>query len=316
MTATGKAAARLGTVLLTGGSGQLGSELNELLSPVAEVIAPGRKDLDLTDPASIRSAVRSIRPRWIVNPAAYTAVDKAESEPDLAYTVNAEAVEVLGQEARSIGAAVLHFSTDYVFSGEGDRPYREEDLTGPLGVYGASKLAGEERLARSGAGFITLRTSWVFGARGKNFLKTILKLAHERDSLNIVDDQHGSPTWSRNLAEMARDVMLRSEEKADGKDLAEVLQALGGVYHAAGSGYTTWYGFAEAIAGAARAESPGARVAIIHPIATAQYPTPAKRPANSRLSCDKLRRVFSLELMPWEKAVSGAMVELMAHADV
>ena len=171
-----------GRILLTGASGQVGGELVKTLKPLGEVVAPARTEMDLADVDSVREMIRAVRPRWIVNPAAYTAVDKAESEPEVAFAINAEAVRVMGEEARAIGAGVIHFSTDYVFDGSATAPYRETDSTGPVSVYGASKLAGERALGESGAGQIIFRTSWVYGARGKNFLLTILKLARERES--------------------------------------------------------------------------------------------------------------------------------------
>jgi len=233
-----------GRILLTGATGQVGGELLETLKPLGEVIAPARAEMDLANGASVRETIRAVRPRWIVNPGAYTAVDKAESEPELAYAINAEAVRVMGQEARAIDAGVIHFSTDYVFDGSGSAPYRETDITRPVSVYGASKLAGERALAESGAGHMVFRTSWVYGARGKNFLLTILKLARERETLRVVADQHGAPTWSRDLARMAAEVIEQCEAAAREQELAAVLADDGGVYHAAGAGETTWYGFA------------------------------------------------------------------------
>ena len=233
-----------GRILLTGVTGQLGGELLKTLRPLGEVVAPTREEMDLAKAASMRETIRALRPRWIVNPAAYTAVDKAESEPELAYAINAEAVRVMAEEARTLGAGVIHFSTDYVFDGSGDAPYRETDPTGPVSVYGASKLAGERALIESGAGHTIFRTSWVYGARGKNFLLTILKLARERETLHIVADQHGAPTWARDLARMTARVVTRCEAEARGCGLATLLGEIGGLYHAAGAGETTWHGFA------------------------------------------------------------------------
>ncbi len=244
--------------------------------------------MDLANPASVRETVRAIRPRWIVNPAAYTAVDKAESEPDLAYAINAEAVRAIGEEARKIGAGVIHFSTDYVFDGTGNAPYRETDATGPVSVYGASKLAGERALAESGAGYMVFRTSWVYGATGKNFLRTILKAAKERERLRIVADQHGAPTWSRDLARMTARVIGRIEASGAGRELTEALGESGGIYHAAGAGETTWFGFAAEAIERLREREPGAKLAEVEAITTSEYPTPARRPLNSRLSCDRL----------------------------
>jgi dTDP-4-dehydrorhamnose reductase len=297
-------------ILLTGASGQVGGELLETLKPMGEVIAPLRAEMDLANAASVREMIRAVKPRWIVNPGAYTAVDKAESEPELAYAINAEAVRVMGEEAKAIGAGVIHFSTDYVFEGSASAPYRETDATGPVSVYGASKLAGEKALAESGAGFLVFRTSWVYGARGKNFLLTILKLARERETMRVVADQHGAPTWSRDLAKMTAEVMGQCEAKARGRELAEVLADSGGVYHAAGAGETTWCGFAAEAVRLKREMELGVRFAEIEAITTAEYPTPAKRPANSRMDCSKLRERFGWGMMEWRDSLRKVLAEL------
>ena len=296
-------------ILLTGASGQVGGELLEILKPLGEVIAPVRAEMDLANIASVRETIRSVRPRWIVNPGAYTAVDKAESEPELAYAINAEAVRVMGEEARAIGAGVIHFSTDYVFDGSASAPYTETDSAGPVSVYGASKLAGEKALGKSGAAQIIFRTSWVYGARGKNFLLTILKLARERETLRVVADQHGAPTWSRDLAKMTAEVIGQCEAKARGQELAEVLSDLGGVYHAAGAGETTWCGFAAEAVRLKRESQPGVRFAEIEGITTAEYPMPAKRPANSRMDCSKLKERFGWRMMDWQDSLRKVLAE-------
>jgi dTDP-4-dehydrorhamnose reductase len=258
---------------------------------------------------SLRETIRTLRPRWIVNPAAYTAVDKAESEPELAYAVNRDAVRAIGEEAQRIGACVIHFSTDYVFAGTGDTPYTEEDPTGPVSVYGASKLAGEQALAESGAAHIIFRTGWVYGAQGKNFLRTILKFARERETLRIVADQHGAPTWSRDLAEMTAAVMQRCESQAS-SSLVETVVRVGGVYHAAGAGETTWNGFAAEAVRLEKERELGVRLAEIEPITTAEYPTPARRPANSRLNCTKLKQSFGWTMMDWHESLRKVLPEL------
>jgi dTDP-4-dehydrorhamnose reductase len=288
--------------LLTGASGQVGGELLRALSGLGEVVAPGRDAMDMADAESVRGVVRAVQPRWIVNPAAYTAVDKAESEPELAYAINRDAVRVLGEEAQRIGAGVIHFSTDYVFDGRGETAYVETDETGPVSVYGASKLAGERALAESGAAHAIFRTSWVFGGRGKNFLLTILKLAREREVLRVVGDQHGAPTWSRDLARMTAAVM--------GRFGVDDLQELGGVYHAAGAGETTWCGFAAEGVRLMQEKEPGVALARIEAIPTAEYPTPAKRPANSRLSCEKLGERLGWRMMDWRESVGEVVAEL------
>lgn len=297
-------------ILLTGATGQVGGELLRSLALLGEVVAPPRETLNLADAASVREAIRSVRPRWIVNPAAYTAVDKAESEPNLAYAINAEAVLTIGEEARSIGAGVIHFSTDYVFDGSAAEPYVETDATQPMSVYGASKLAGEKALAASGAGHIVFRTSWVYGARGRNFLLTILKLARERDVLRVVGDQHGAPTWSRDLAGMTAQVILQCEAAANGGALSDVLADVGGVYHAAGRGETTWHGFAAEAVRFLRDREPERQFAEIEAITTAEYPTAAKRPANSRMNCDKLDKRFAWKMMDWRESLQQVMSEL------
>ena len=296
-------------ILLTGATGQVGGELLKLLAGLGEVVAPARAEMDLADAGSVREAIRKVRPRWIVNPGAYTAVDKAESEPALAYAVNAEAVRVMGEEARAIGAGVIHFSTDYVFDGTGDVPYRETDATGPVSVYGASKLAGEKALAESGAGHLIFRTSWVYGGVGKNFLLTILKLAREREVLRVVGDQHGAPTWSRELARMTVRVIGRCEAAAQGRELVDVLAEVGGVYHAAGAGETTWYGFAAEAVRLQREAEAGVRFAEIEAITTVEYPTPAKRPCNSRMNCSKLAEGFGWEMMDWHESLRKVLSE-------
>jgi dTDP-4-dehydrorhamnose reductase len=297
-------------ILLTGATGQVGGELLETLKPLGEVIAPVKTEMDLANAASVRSAIRAMRPRWIVNPGAYTAVDKAESEPELAYAINAEAVRVMGEEARAIGAGVIHFSTDYVFDGSASAPYRETDATGPVSVYGASKLAGEKALAESGVGYMVFRTSWVYGARGKNFLLTILKLAREREMLRVVADQYGAPTWSRDLARMTAKVIGQCEAKARGGEIAAVLADVGGVYHAAGAGETTWYGFAAEAVRLQREREPEASFAEIEAITTAEYPTPARRPANSRMNCERLAERFGWKMMDWQDSLREVLAEL------
>jgi len=299
-----------GPILLTGATGQVGGELLNLLPELGEVIAPARSTMDLSNPQSIRETIRAIKPRWIVNPGAYTAVDKAESEPDLAHAINAHAAQAIGEEARAIGAGVIHFSTDYVFSGTGITPYMETDTPAPVSVYGASKLAGEKALAATGAGHMIFRTSWVYGAQGKNFLLTILKLAREREHLRVVGDQHGAPTWSRDLAEMTVQVIGRCEKAAAGKDLADVLSKVSGVYHASGRGETTWHGFAAEAVRIQREKDSGTSFAHIEPITTAEYPTPAKRPANSRLNCTKLEQQFGWRMTHWKESLHEVLDEL------
>jgi dTDP-4-dehydrorhamnose reductase len=299
-----------GRILLTGVTGQVGGELLKTLRPLGEVVAPTRDEMDLAKPASVRETIRTLRPRWIVNPAAYTAVDKAESEPELAYAINAGVVRAMGEEARTLGVGVIHFSTDYVFDGSGNAPYCETDITRPVSVYGASKLAGERALMESGAGHLIFRTSWVYGARGKNFLLTILKLARERETLRIVADQHGAPTWARDLARMTARVVTQCEAEARGCELATWLGEIGGVYHAAGAGETTWHGFATHALRLLQKAEPNTRFAKIEAITTAEYPTPAKRPTNSRMNCGKLKERFGWKMMDWQDSLREVLAEL------
>ena len=287
-------------LLVTGASGQVGGELIRTLAPLGTVIAPTRAEMDLANPASVRDFIRGTKPHWIVSAGAYTAVDKAESEPELAYAINAESVGVIGTEAKALGASVIHFSTDYVFNGQGTTPWRESDATGPLGVYGASKLAGERALLATGASALTFRTSWVYGATGKNFLRTILKLARERDELRIVNDQHGAPTWSRDLARLAAHVIQHSADRT---------AQLTGIHHAAGAGETTWAGFAKEAIRQTQLREPGAKLAAVTGIPTSEYPTPAARPANSRLNCDKLNATFAWKMMDWRESLHMVIEE-------
>jgi dTDP-4-dehydrorhamnose reductase len=298
-------------ILLTGVNGQLGGDLLPLLQPFGNVMAPLRSALDLSDAPAIRRFVQQVRPDWIINPAAYTAVDKAESEPELAYAINAEAPRALGEEAAQLGIPVIHFSTDYVFDGSGTKPWVESDATGPLGIYGASKLAGERALAATGAAHLIFRTSWVYSSRGKNFLLTILRLAQQKDEMRIVDDQHGAPTWSRDLARMVVHVMraLSDQKISSGPSASETIQRVKGIYHAAGSGETTWFGFAQEFLRLAAAARPGTKFARLVPITTSEYPTPARRPPNSRLDCSRLQQVFGFAMPPWQDSAATVLSE-------
>jgi dTDP-4-dehydrorhamnose reductase len=304
-------------ILLTGVSGQVGGDLLPLLQPFGTVIAPTRSDLDLADTLSIGRFVRDAKPDWIINPAAYTAVDKAEGEPDLAYAINAEAPRALGEAAADLGVPVIHFSTDYVFNGAGARPWAEADETGPLGVYGASKLAGERALAASEAAHLIFRTSWVYSNRGKNFLLTILRLARQKEELRIVNDQHGSPTWSRDLARMVVHVMQKIAEEAAATtaSIQDRLRAAQGVYHAADSGETTWYGFAREFLRLAAEARHDVKLARLVPIPSAEYPTPARRPANSRLDCRRLQQVFGYTMPSWQGSLADVMEEVLIRPD-
>lgn len=281
-------------ILLTGINGQVGWELRRSLAPLGHVVAVDRKELDLADPEAIRAKVRAISPKLIVNPAAYTAVDRAEHEPDQARAINAIAPGVLAEAAKSCGAILVHFSTDYVFDGSKAEPYLEDDAPNPLNVYGATKLAGEQAIRASGARHLILRTSWVYGMRGHNFLLTMQRLMRERDEIKVVDDQVGAPTWSRLIAEATALILAQCLSPARGADRPEPW----GTYHLTCAGETSWFGFAKAIA------ELGGYSMRLKPISTAEYPTPARRPANSRLDNGKLARTFGIRLPHWREALN------------
>lgn len=298
--------------LITGDGGQVGDALKQTLAPLGPWVAPTLAELDFTNPDSIRSVVQQHRPRWIINAAAHTAVDKAETEPELAYAINGTALSILAEEAAKLGAPIVHYSTDYVFDGSGTKPWTESDTPSPLNVYGASKLAGEVALTNSGVPHFTFRTSWVYGATGKNFLVSILRFARERDHLRIVADQHGAPTWSFDLARLTAHAVAQVESAAaaNGHSLTDAASTLSGVYHAGGSGETTWFGFASAAIEELQRREHSAKLATVEPITTADYPTPAKRPANSRLDCSKLERAFHYRMMDWRDSLTAVMNEL------
>ena len=282
-------------ILLTGSTGQVGYELERSLQGLGEVVAVDRRRMDLSNLDQVRDVIREVRPQLIVNPAAHTAVDKAESEPQLAYRLNAEAPAVMAEEAHRLGAALVHYSTDYVFPGDQPGARREGDATGPANVYGTSKLAGEQAIAASGVRHLIFRTSWVYGMRGKNFLLTMLRLARERDELRVVSDQHGAPTWSRTIADSTALVLAQAAGDSWWQDK-------GGIYHLSSQGETTWYGFTQAILAQA-----GIDCRLV-PITSAEYPVPAKRPEFSVLSSQKL--MDSLCHLPsWQDALRLCMAQ-------
>ena len=283
-------------ILLTGANGQVGWELQRTLSSLGEVVALGSTAMNLADTDAVRQKLREIGPAIIVNPAAYTAVDKAESEAELAHAVNAIAPGVLAQEAGRLGALLVHYSTDYVFNGSGATPWREDDACGPLNVYGSSKLAGERAIQATGCRHLIFRTSWVYGARGSNFLLTMRRLMRERPELKIVADQIGAPTWCRDLAEATALVLSQLVSRA-----CNAGQEPWGVYHMTNAGETSWHGFAEAIRAL---DGSGETLARLLPIHSSEYPTPAKRPFNSRLNNDKLEQTFRLRLQDWRAALA------------
>jgi dTDP-4-dehydrorhamnose reductase len=294
-------------ILVTGAQGQLGYELRRALAPLGPVTAVDIGEMPLHDTAAIRATIRALRPSLLLNAGAYTAVDQAEDDPDLALAVNAVAPAVMADEMKRLGGALVHYSTDYVFDGTKDAPYVEEDRPNPQGVYGRTKLAGEEGVRGSGVPHLVLRTSWVYGARGKNFLRTILGLAAAGRALRVVNDQHGAPTWCRMLAEATALILARTG--ADQRP--DLLLEYGGLYHLTASGATTWHGFAEAMLriapGQVRAKSGG-----LTPVSTAEYPAKARRPANSRLDCSRLRDELGIVLPDWQDSLALVMEEYAA----
>jgi dTDP-4-dehydrorhamnose reductase len=284
-------------ILITGANGQVGFALTRSLQGLGELVALNRNGLDLADARRIRTVVREVRPALIVNAAAYTAVDRAESEPDLAQLINGVAPGVLAEEAARLGAPLIHYSTDYVFDGTSDEPYRETDPTNPQNVYGRTKLAGEQAIEAVGGAFLVLRTSWVYGTHGKNFLLTMLRLAGERKELRVVADQIGAPTWNYTIAALTAHIVAQGQAAVSGAP--EWWATRSGVYHLTAGGSTSWHGFASAIIRRACA----ANAPDVLPISTGEYPLPARRPTNSRMSNEKLEAVFGLRSPGWEAAL-------------
>ena len=291
-------------ILLTGSNGQVGFELNKKLSALGEVIATDREELNLEDSQAISSFIDQTRPDIIINPAAYTAVDKAESEPDLAYEINTLAPEVLATMAAELDIPLIHFSTDYVFDGLKKDAYIETDLTNPQSIYGKTKCEGEEKI-RTHAKHIILRTSWVFGVHGNNFLKTMLRLIQEKDSLNIVGDQWGSPASASMLSDVTFKIVDGILKNKNFNDY--------GTYHVTNDGETNWHQYASLISSEAMKLNVKVKCAPdkIHPILTSEYPTAAKRPLNSRLNTDKIKKTFMLELPHWESEVKKVLREII-----
>lgn len=295
-------------ILLFGAEGQVGWELQRSLAPLGEVVAlevagEGALRGDFEDPAGVAATVEAVRPDAVVNAAAHTAVDKAESEPERARTINALAPEAIARAARKVGAAVVHYSTDYVFDGSGSRPWREEDATGPLNVYGRTKLEGEQRLAAAQPLHLVLRTSWVYASRGGNFARTMLRLAGERDRLTVVDDQIGAPTGADLLADVTAHALrelLRDPAKA-------------GTYHVTASGETSWHAYARFVVGMALQGGAVLKATpdCIDPVPSSAFRTPAARPHNSRLDTARLRAAFGLHLPPWERGVARMLQEIL-----
>lgn len=292
-------------ILVTGKNGQVGFELQRALAPLGEVVAVDHADCDLADADAIRALVRRVAPDVIVNPAAYTAVDKAESDHQTTSAVNTRAPGVLGEEAARLGALVVHYSTDYVFDGAKDGSYSETDTPNPQSVYGSTKLAGERALAEAHPRHLILRTSWVVGAHGGNFAKTMLRLAAERESLSVVADQFGAPTSAALLADLTAQLVRQYQrEGAEGFPY--------GTYHVTAAGETSWYDYARFVIGEAQAAGKTLKLGpdAVAPLATADYPTPAKRPANSRLDTSHFRDTFGLRLPPWQESIRHVLQQI------
>ena len=292
-------------ILLFGKSGQVGWELQRSLAPLGEIVALGSSSPglcgDLRNAEGIAETVWQTAPDVIVNAAAHTAVDKAESEPELAEALNTRAPEILAEAAIECGALLVHYSTDYVFDGSGTQPWTEADATGPLNIYGRTKLAGEQAIGRSGCRHLIFRTSWVYAAKGKNFAKTILKLAAERESLSVIADQAGAPTGADLLADVTAHALRQARRD----------RSLSGIFHLCGGGETSWHGYATFVCEFARKAGVALKVETIEPVPSSTFPTPARRPLNSRLDTSKLRSAFDLSLPRWQDGVERMLNEIL-----
>ena len=298
-------------ILLLGKNGQLGWELQRSLAPLGELVALDRQGApglcgDLGEPDGLAATVRALRPDVIVNAAAYTAVDRAESEPDLARRINAHAPAVLAREAAACGALLVHYSTDYVFHGHGQRPWAEDDPTGPLNVYGQTKLAGEQAIVQAGCRHLILRTSWIHAARGGNFARTMLRLARQQPRLTVIDDQWGAPTGAELIADVSAHAIVQLRARPD----------KAGIYHLAAAGETNWFSYAKHVLAQAQSAQAAIEYAVkdILPIPSSAYPVAATRPHNSRLDTRKLRTAFDLHLPPWQAGVDRMLAEILGHS--
>ena len=298
-------------ILLLGKNGQLGWELQRSLAPLGELVALDRQGApglcgDLGEPDGLAATVRALRPDVIVNAAAYTAVDRAESEPDLARRINAHAPAALAREAAACGALLLHYSTDYVFHGHGQRPWAEDDPTGPLNVYGQTKLAGEQAIVQAGCRHLILRTSWIHAARGGNFARTMLRLARQQPRLTVIDDQWGAPTGAELIADVSAHAIVQLRARPD----------KAGIYHLAAAGETNWFSYAKHVLAQAQSAQAAIEYAVkdILPIPSSAYPVAATRPHNSRLDTRKLRTAFDLHLPPWQAGVDRMLAEILGHS--
>ena len=292
-------------ILLLGKNGQVGWELQRSLAPLGEVLALDSRSGDLTNLAGISDTVRSFSPDVIVNAAAYTAVDKAESEPDLARAINALAPAQLAQEAKKLNAWLIHYSTDYVFDGSGDQPWLETDTTGPLNMYGTTKLEGEQLIRQSGCRHLIFRTSWVYGTRGGNFAKTMLRLAQERETLKVINDQLGAPTGADLLADVTAHAIRTAQHN----------ETVAGLYHLSAAGETSWHGYASFVIDAARRAGMPVKANTIAAVPTSAFPTPACRPHNSRLDTSKLTSTFDLHLPHWQSGVTRMLEEIVVSGE-
>jgi dTDP-4-dehydrorhamnose reductase len=293
-------------ILLFGKNGQVGWELQRSLAPLGELIALDRRAVqglcgDISDLDALRTTIRTVAPDVIVNAAAYTAVDKAESDTELANRVNNQACRIMAEEAASLDAFLIHYSTDYVFGGQGSKPWSETDVVSPVNQYGASKLAGEQAIVSTGCKHLIFRTSWVYGARGNNFAKTMLRLAKDRETLNVISDQFGAPTGADLIADITAHAIRQVDFQPE----------LAGLYHLAAGGEVSWHGYASHVLDFARENGEELAVTTVNPIETAAYPTPARRPLNSRLNTLKLRDNFSLHLPDWQCGVTRMLREVL-----
>ena len=285
---------------VTGKNGQVVSALLALASAELEIVALGRPELDLAQPETVLKALREVKPDAVVSAAAYTAVDKAESEPDIAFAVNRDGAMAVAQAARDLGIPLIHLSTDYVFDGAKDTAYVESDPTGPTSVYGRSKLEGERAVSEATDNYVVLRTAWVYSEYGNNFVKTMLRLSENRDEINVVADQFGCPTSANDIAAAVVTIARKLVEDSSAP--------LRGVFHLSGSGETNWASFAKQIF--AFAKEHGGKSIVVNDITTAQYPTPARRPANSRLDCSKLEEVYGIKLPSWQTSTRAVVTAL------
>lgn len=297
-------------LLVTGANGQVGWELSRCMMPLGDVVALDHRRCDLSQPELLPSLIRNIKPDIIVNAAAYTAVDNAEQEEKLATTINGTAVGVLAEESRKASILLVHYSTDYVFDGVKETPYTEEDAPYPINAYGRSKLAGDAALHQAGGAYVILRTSWVYAGRGRNFVRTILRLAGERDELRIVDDQIGTPTWAHDIADTTAQIIRTiRHEQAESRFAS-------GTFNLTASGATSWYGFAAAILDDAKRYGLLQHVPHLKPIPSGEYPTPAARPKNSRLAGERLSKRFGIALPDWKHGLSLCIEEMKMGASL